>query len=108
MAAMKEGGEVGGSEGRKPKEKVAFGEDQVLFGLEAERVEPGEIVVAAEMVVMAAAEKRQGIKRRKENGVILVIWVAVLDLMAAFLSFKWVWFGKWKEDFDYQMGHSRP
>lgn len=35
MAAMKVGGEVGGSEGRKPREKVVFGEDQVSFGLEA-------------------------------------------------------------------------
>ena len=38
---------MGGSEGIKPREKVSFGEDQVVFGLAAEREEPGEIVVAA-------------------------------------------------------------
>lgn len=47
-AAMKVGGEVGGSKGRKPRKYVVFWEDHVWFGLEAYRDEPG--FMAAVMV----------------------------------------------------------
>lgn len=62
MAAMKEGGEVGGSAGTKPREKVLSGEDHVWFPLEAEREEPGEIG-AAEMVLNTRQKRERSTSR---------------------------------------------
>lgn len=61
MAAMKEGGEVGGSAAIKRRKKVALGEDHDwLLVLEAERVEPGSMEVAVNTV-----EKRTRVRNRE-------------------------------------------
>lgn len=64
MAARREGGEVGGSVGKKPKEKVESGEDQVWLGLEAKREEPGGIVAAQMGLVWNRRRQKRGKSRR--------------------------------------------
>lgn len=58
MAARKEGGEVGGSTGRKRREKVEDGEDHDWLVLEAKRVEPG-LMAATTVVKMREAKNRK-------------------------------------------------
>ena len=70
MAAMKEGGVVGGWTGMNRREKVPLGEDHVWLEEEAERVEPGSMAVVTVLVAKTRVRRnRNWVLRNMFSGV---------------------------------------